>query len=607
MNRSDFHALRPDYQRPPFTVGADCRSKMLAKLTEIYGSSAGKRTITELERLMAVYHAHKTAAMLDWEREFRPENRFTEKDAVLITYGDLIRDEQMKPLAALSELCEGHLKGVFNSLHILPFFPYSSDRGFAVINFLAVDPNLGTWEDILRLKGSFKLMFDGVFNHISSRSRWFQEFLNRNPEFSNFFISYSEGSWISKEKLRKLFRPRTSSVFTSFQTLRGKRKVWTTFGEDQVDLNFANPAVLLKIVEILLYYIRRGTDLLRLDAVTYLWKELGTDGVHHRYTHLIIQLLRDVLDEVAPHVAIVTETNVPHEQNISYFGNGRNEAQMVYNFALPPLLLHTFSAADSSRLSDWAKTLGDIPSGGVFFNFLDSHDGIGVMGGRGIMSDEEIGALVRRTEECGGLVSYRTESDGSESPYELNITSFSMLSPAGRGESQELRVARYLAARSIPIAIAGVPGVYLHGLIGSENDTETVKHTDIKRDINRRNLNKEELFSLLRDPSTIASMVARGVRLMLEARQANAAFHPLAAMEVVDAGSSFFCMWRGEAPNKILTSVNVTDRRQKLVLPVPAGMKQFRDLLSGDVVSVANGSIEVEMDAYRVAWWKPLM
>lgn len=587
------------------------RARMTARLTEIYGRSAAGRVYAELERLMAVYYAHKTDVMLEWEKGFRPEARFDESDAIMITYGDLIRDEERKPLAALSELCERSLKGAFNSLHILPFFPYSSDRGFAVINFLAVDPNLGTWDDILSLKADFKLMFDGVFNHISAKSRWFQEFLNQSPEFKDFFISYSEKSWISKDKVRKLFRPRTSSVFTTFSTLKGKRKVWTTFGDDQVDLNFGNPAVLLKVVEILLYYVRRGADLIRLDAVTYLWKELGTDGVHHRFTHEIIRLMRDVLDAVAPHVALVTETNVPHDQNIRYFGNGRDEAQMVYNFALPPLVLHTFINGNAGKLSVWARSLSEVPEGGIFFNFLDSHDGIGVMGGRGILDEAELAGLVQRTVDCGGMVSYRTEPDGSESAYELNITSFSILNPAGNGEAAGMRVARYLAARSIPLALAGVPGIYLHGLLGSENDLNLVRQTAVKRDINRRNLRKDELFRMLDDGSSVAAMVAGGISRMLQARKAEPAFHPSAEMKVVDAGPGFFCIWRGGAASgedgesrfgKVLVAVNVTGRPGRLRVDVPASCTVMVDLLGAAAESVSGGRLELDMEPYRVAW-----
>lgn len=602
LDRSGFHELRPDYSRPVFVMDAETAHIIEGRLKEIYGATAAVKTLKELARLMAVYYAHKTPDMIGWEKSFVPADRFTEKDAVLITYGDLIRDERGKPLKALAELCERHLKGVFNSLHILPFFPYSSDRGFAVINFFAVDPNLGTWDDILVLKAQFQLMFDGVFNHISSRSRWFQEFLNQSPEFRDFFISYSEGSWISKEKIRKLFRPRTSDVFTTFPTLKGRRKVWTTFGPDQVDLNFENPQVLLKIVEILLNYVRRGADMIRLDAVTYLWKELGTDGVHHRRTHLIIKLLRDVLNAVAPHVALITETNVPHAENISYFGNGRDEAQMVYNFALPPLILHTFIKGDSRKLSNWAGSLRDVPEGGLFFNFLDSHDGIGIMGARGVLDEAETGALVERTLQCGGFVSYKTESDGRESPYELNITSFSMLSPVSDKESLDVRVSRYLAARSIPLALVGVPGVYLHGLLGSENDTDKVKATSVKRDINRRNLDKAGLFAALDDPESVASRVSGGISRMLRVRSGLAAFHPAAAQEVLDGGPSFFCVKRRAADgSEVLAVTNVTGRTQKLVLGGTGG-GMWRDIFSEQAVEVDGEGLKFDMHAYRVAW-----
>jgi len=321
------HNLEPDYNKDLLDIPPDVRKKLFDHLRFLYGDKTAETFIPELIRILQVHYAHKPQKMIQKERDFNPSERFTEKDIILITYGDLFQCKGESPLKTLARLCDTYLKGVINTLHILPFFPYSSDRGFAIIDFETVDPRLGTWKDIDDLEGSYQLMFDGVFNHVSSKSRWFQEFLNGNPAYQNFFIALQSRDELSPAMQEKIFRPRTSDILTRFQTLNGERYVWTTFSPDQIDLNYKNPVVLLKVIEILLYYIRHGADMIRLDAVTYLWAEPGTSSANLEQTHKIVKLLRSILNFVAPTVAIVTETNIPHKENIAYFGNGHDELE----------------------------------------------------------------------------------------------------------------------------------------------------------------------------------------------------------------------------------------------------------------------------------------
>ena len=490
MNPAKFHLLEPDYSKPRFKIPKSHSVRIKEKLKILYGEKNTEKSYEEIKRLLKVYFAHKTPEMLEWEKGIKKKNRFSEKDAILITYGDLINDTNQQPLKILSDISQEYFKSAFNTIHILPFFPYSSDRGFAILDFEEVDPNLGTWEDILNLKKDFQLMFDGVFNHVSSKSRWFQEFLNQNEEYLDFFTVFSTTKKISSDHLKLIVRPRTSDILTDFDTLNGSRLVWTTFSPDQIDLNFHNPKVLEKIIEILLMYVRRGADIIRLDAVTYLWEELGTTCAHLDQNHITIQLLRDILDAVAPHVALITETNVAHEDNIKYFGDGSNEAQMVYNFALPPLVLYTFQTENSKKLNEWVSSLNPVSESTTYFNFLDSHDGIGLMAVKGLLTKEEIEIMALNVLEHGGYISYKDESDGSVSPYELNITWFSAINSEDDKEPIDLQVKRYIASRSIALIIMGVPGIYLHGLIGSKNEAEQVIIEKDRRSINRKNISK---------------------------------------------------------------------------------------------------------------------
>jgi sucrose phosphorylase len=342
----------PDYGRPQLSIPDNLHKELIQRLESLYGEKTAKECISELERILMVHHAHKPREIIEREMQFDAEERFTEKDIILITYGDLIQSEQISPLTALARFCESYLEGNINTLHLLPFFPYSSDRGFAVIDFRSVDPNLGTWQDIEELSKSYKLMFDGVFNHVSSQNRWFHEFLNRNPLYEDFFIAYDSPDDLTEEQRRIIVRPRTSDILSEFRAMDKPIYVWTTFSRDQIDLNYKNYRVLMRVISLMLLYIRHGADIIRLDAVTYLWAEPGTCCASLLETHEIIRLFRSVMDIAAPEVSLITETNVPHKENISYFGKGGDEAQMVYNFALPPLVLHTFYTENAAAISD---------------------------------------------------------------------------------------------------------------------------------------------------------------------------------------------------------------------------------------------------------------
>lgn len=600
------HLPSPDYERPLLELRTEERDRLVEILTLLYGPETAVEVFPELERTMRVYYAHKTSAMIEADRAFDSAERFGERDVVLITYGDLLTSPGRRPLATLRKFVSRFLHDTINTLHILPFFPYSSDRGFAVIDFEEVDPRLGTWEEIEGLGESFQLMFDGVFNHVSSKSRWFQRFLNGRPGFDRYFVTFSTREAIPPEHLQLILRPRTSELLTPFQTLHGLKWVWTTFGPDQVDLDFKNPEVLLRVVEVLLLYVRRGADLIRLDAVTYIWRALGTSCAHLREGHAVVQLFRAVLEAVAPRVALITETNVPHEDNVAYFGDGWNEAQMVYNFALPPLTLYTFVTGDAGKLARWAAGLSTPSPATTFFNFLDSHDGIGLLGARGLLSDDDIGLLIRRVEEHGGLVSYRSRGDGTSSPYELNITWYSALNREGADEDVNLQVDRFVASRAIALVLAGVPGIYLPSLFGSKNDLAAIAKGEGARAINRNTIRLPELNGTLEDPASWVSKVARRFGQLIQARIGSAAFHPRSRQLILENVEGVFAVRRGgdNAP-PVLTLTNVTSREQTFDCSRgEAGSEadEWRDLLSGRRIRAGAAGLQARLAPYEVLW-----
>jgi len=450
---------------------------------------------------------------------------------------------------------------------------------------------LGDWDDISCMQDTFRLMFDGVINHLSARSDWFQAFLDDGPYYKKYFIAI-EG----QPDLSKVVRPRALPLLTAFKTPSGQTKVWTTFSDDQIDLNYKNPEVLLEMLDILLLYVQHGATYIRLDAIAYLWKEIDTTCIHLPQTHHVVQFLRAALDEVAPHVYLITETNVPHVDNISYFGDGTNEAQLVYNFALPPLTLHTFHSGNAQVLSNWAKTLTLPSDKTTFFNFLASHDGIGLNPVRGILSNEEIDSLADKTLEHGGLVTYKNNGDGSQSPYELNINFFDALSNLYGYESLELQINRFIAAQAIMLSLLGLPGIYFHSLLGSRGWLEGVKKTGRNRTINREKCNLETLQNELADSNSFRAKIFTRFRQLLFTRRNSSAFHPHGMQTILDVHPSVFAVERISPDTKshVLCLHNISAQQ----ISFTTNYISATDLFTSQSLAVSNITLEL----YEILW-----
>jgi len=551
-------------------------------LKEIYETEIAEKVAPRLMELVESYR----------EKIPQPDDiSLSERDSLLITYGDQVQEKDKAHLQTLTEFCQKYLQGVLGGVHILPFYPWSSDDGFSVMDYRIVDPGLGNWQNIEQLKDNFRLMFDGVINHMSAQGEWFQKFLGNEEPYKDYFFTV-EG----EPDLSNVVRPRALPLLTEFETAAGKRKVWTTFSADQVDLNFHNPDVLLEIFDVLLMYAQRGAQFIRLDAIAYLWKEIGTTCIHLSQTHAVIQLLHAVFDEVAPHVQLITETNVPHQDNISYFGDGTNEAQLVYNFALPPLVLHTFRTGDASVLSGWASSLTLPSDRTTFFNFLASHDGVGLNPARGILSSTDIDALIEQALAHGGMISYKQNSDGAQSPYEMNINYFDALSNPSSDESTDLQVDRFIASQAIMLSIIGMPGIYFHSLFGSRNWKEGMEVTKHNRTINRQKLERDTLEKQLADTNSLRSKVFNRYREMLIARSSTSAFDPHGNQKILDVGKEMFAVKRSsrDEAKQVLCLINVTEREQQMDNPVK---KTARDLLTNRI----HGS-QLTLEPYQVLW-----
>jgi len=551
-------------------------------LNKIYGEEKGKIAFQRILPILKKFPA----------KEKKKGNYFSEKDIILITYGDTLKSRDSVPLKTLHQFADKHLRDIFSTIHILPFYPFSSDDGFSVIDFFAVNPELGAWDDINRLNTDFKMMFDFVLNHISSKSEWFANYLAEKEGFEDFAIEVDPSIDLSK-----VTRPRSLPLLTEYRKESGKSvHVWTTFSADQIDLNFKSIDVLVMMLEALLYYIKQGAVIIRMDAIAYLWKEIGTSCIHLPQTHEMVKLFRTVFDLLAPDVMNLTETNVPHDENISYFGDGKDEAQMVYNFTLPPLLFYTFAKENSKVLSEWAKGLSLESESNTFFNFTASHDGIGVRPLEGILPEKELESLVEIVKQNGGKVSYKKNSDGSESPYELNITYLDAMwrNTAGR---DEYHAGRFLASQSIMLVLPGVPAVYIHSLLGSRNWIEGVRQTGRARTVNREKLDLNELLEELNEPASFRSQIFYQYIELVKVRKAQPAFHPNAMFEILNIHEKVFAIKRYCADQTILSVTNVSEKPQRLSLSgdFPAEMK---DLVSGKKIILK----DIELSPYQYIW-----
>jgi sucrose phosphorylase len=554
------------------------------RLKFIYKERHNPGLTTELLKLVQSYKGGKHQADRKW----------SEKDIILITYGDSIRKRNEPPLKTLRHFLERELSEEISIVHILPFFPYTSDDGFSVVDYLEVNPELGNWQHIAQLGENRDLMFDLVINHISGKSEWFQNFRKGKRPGKDYFIEQDPD-----EDLSEVVRPRSLPLLTKVSTSEGAKYVWTTFSDDQIDLNFANPGLMLEMMKVLLEYIRRGARIIRLDAIAFLWKKPGTSCIHLPETHEVVKLMRDIAEMVDPSVIILTETNVPNEENLSYFGNG-DEAHMVYQFSLPPLLLHALFKGDPAYLNEWASSVPVPPEGCTYFNFTASHDGIGVRPLEGLLPESEKQELMKAMQQNGGLVSTRKLSDGTDAPYELNITYFDAMKQSHNG-LDGYQAERFIASQTMMMAMQGIPAFYIHSLTSTPNYFKGVEETGRARTINRRKWELDNLDELLQKDKThrfIFNELKRRIRI----RRSLEVFHPENEQIVIPGLNGIFALIRVDRKNKnyLVSVTNLKDRANSVQPAMDLKIdKPVKDLLTGSTYDLNQF---IYLKPYQTLW-----
>lgn len=576
----------PSRAMPP---GRRARQSVELHVSEIYGPEQAREISDEIFAAANLSESAAPAAV---------PGKWDESDVLLITYGDSIVREGRRPLVELQNFLARNLKDAFSAVHVLPFNPYSSDDGFSVIDYREVNPELGDWEDLKSIARDFELMADLVINHCSRESRWFQNFLNGRDPGRDYFIDGLEF-----EDLTAVVRPRSSPLLTEVRTVDGDKHVWCTFSEDQVDLDYRNPAVLLEMVRIVRHYIDQGIRYFRLDAIAYLWKESGTPCVHLPQTHEIIKLLRVVIETLDPAAVIVTETNVPNRENLSYFGND-NEAHLIYNFSLPPLLLNALLSGDCRHLKTWMMSMPPARRGRGYLNFIASHDGIGLRPAEGLLSTGELDGLIETIRASGGEISMRRMPDGGFKPYEANISLFSAMARPIGGDVDGRQIDRFICAHTIMLALEGLPAIYLLSMLGTENDHEGVARTGRARSINRRQWPAEELEAALVDDAGPHRALFDEMKRRIRIRRAQKAFHPNATQYTLHFNDQVFAFWREslDRDQSVFALHNVSPEPQSIPL-VELNLiatEQWTDLIGGARFDDFEGTIELE--PYGCVW-----
>lgn len=559
----------------------------------IYGEDPRDETLKGLpEALIALMGVQASVA-----EPGPPVNHWDQTDTIMITYGDSLQAHDERPLVTLKRFLDEFTDGVLSGVHILPFYPWSSDDGFSVLDYSSVNESLGNWDDISAIANGYDLMADLVINHCSSRSLWFENFLKNREPGKDFFYTASP-----QEDLSAVVRPRTSPLLREVDAIDGKRYVWCTFSHDQVDLDFRNPEVLKQFVSIIRQYLDAGIKLFRLDAVAFLWKLPGTSCLNLEETHEIVRLLRTLVEHARPDAVLITETNIPNRENLSYFGNA-NEAHCVYNFSLPPLLVNTLVTGDCGHLKQWMMSMPPAQNGTAYFNFIASHDGIGLRPAEGLLSQPELDCLIETMQSFGGHVSYRALENGERKPYEINISLIDALRGTTRG-ADHLCLERFVCAHAIMFALEGIPGIYVHSLLGTQNDYQRVENAGHFRAINRHQWDFDELSALLTDESSRHAQVFSRLKSLLAIRARQSAFHPNATQFTLHLGTAVFGFWRQSIDRRqsIFCISNITDQAQSITLSDInlIETEDWRDLISSDFYASRDG--ELLLQPYQTVW-----
>jgi len=528
------------------------RLKLSKLLKTIYNDHTTEEINYICNQLLQILDNFSEKSLYQEKNDYK---KWDESYSVLITYADGVYKKGEASLVTLRELLNKHFGSLSKVVHILPFLKSTSDGGFAVSSHTSLEERFGNWEDLTSISKNHYLMADLVLNHVSSSHPWVQQFIKcQEPGLSNVYSPSQNLDW------KNVTRPRSSSLFSQINTSKGKKLVWTTFGPDQVDLNWLNPKMTIEFLNLIITYLSNGIKWLRLDAVGFIWKEPGTTCLHLPKAHSIVKVLRIFLNSLLKEGVLITETNVPQKENLSYL-IPEDEADMAYNFPLPPLLLEAIISSRADILNTWICDWPKLPETTTLFNFTASHDGIGLRALEGLMKEDRIKDLLINCEKRGGLVSHRRLSNGEDKPYELNISWWSAMEDAGR-DSHRFQYERFLLTQLLVMSLKGIPAFYLPALLASENDIKSFSMTGQRRDLNREKFKLEKLSAVFENPESCANKNLRYLRNAMEVRSRLPQFHPQSEMECLSKKrGDIVVIKRGIGLESVFTIHNMTENK----------------------------------------------
>ena len=571
----------------------DLEKRVLQHLNRIYADVLDKKNIKQLSNSLL---EHVIETQNDMPLHITEDGEsWSQNTIVMITYADTIEDKNSLPINSINKFLKEYCADTFEIVHILPFFPSSSDKGFSVKDYYSVYHQFGQWNDILRISKEFGVMADVVINHGSSESLWFKNFIKGEGKGSDYFLNFDEPFDTSK-----VVRPRTSDLLNPVETADGTKYIWCTFSKDQVDYNFSNPVVLFEFIQIIVFYLSRGITVFRFDAVAFIWKKIGTSCINLEKTHEIVRLFRTLLTYLSPKAILVTETNTPARENVSYFGNA-NEAHWIYNFSLPPILIYSILAGDSSYLEKLTMSMPPSQLGTSYLNFIASHDGIGLRPAETFLTKDEISRFINLMEQNGGRVSYRSNNTDTPEPYEINITLFDAMKESFNKEVN-LYLERFICIHAIMLSLEGVPAFYIHSLFGTQNDYALYKQNNQNRSLNRGKIKISEID--LSNESESQSHIFLQLKKLMLIRKKQPAFHPNAVQFTLHLGSNLYGIWRQSLDKKqsIFCISNLTDEIVKLSLLDLnlIGFDHWRDIITE--IEIDDITSEIEFSPYQTMW-----
>jgi glycosidase len=583
---------------------------------------------------------------------------WSEQQLVLICYGDHLwsRDPNLTPLQALGAFCRQHFSEpefAHLTLHLLPIYqsPYK-DGGFDVADPFAVNPKMGTWADVRAIRQHFQVALDFVANHLSTASAWFTRYMQDDPLYQDFFIGFDDEATVrrlEREVLPQIYRPRPHNPFIPVTKPDGAtRWVYMTFSDHQADVNYQNPFVFLKMMEVLLFYILQGVSLIRLDAIPYLWKEWGTSCAHHPKTHALLSLFRLAVDMVNPAVKLLAESMEPLADSLRYLSTTEQaKAHIAYNFVPCGLIPYTLLTEDASVFQrnlqqfrppgaevDWAVVCG-VTHDGSSLNPCRAPQSIV---GEAVLQEEQINTIARYYTASGDQEIATRSALAPEHPHHIRADFRQHFSAIHReqprfvnykaitdedGQRQQIvyeAISTYaslfrqnpdqiIAALAMALGLPGIPFTYFTLPFAVLNDYTAYLETGNPRELNRGRVLLEDLLQDLTDQGTLAHQVFCRYKQLLRLRASHPAFHPhgsLIPITTTNAAILSFLRISVDRTQQIMIVQNVSSRIQNVTIHLHNHVLNTTvacvDIISEKSFPVKAQTLALRLEPFALLW-----